>query len=75
MVSGKATRGNEYFIQGSVLAMAQLAQRVDWKAKPQLTQAFYQQLFHNGKLPWRFEQTRCLSTGDSVTEVMAEKIR
>jgi hypothetical protein len=72
---GKARRANEYFIQGSVLAMAQLAQRVDWKAKPQLTQAFYQQLFHNGRLPWRFEQTRCLSTGDSVTEVMAEKIR
>jgi hypothetical protein len=58
-----------------VLAMAQLAQRVDWKAKPKLTQAFYQQLFHNGKLPWRFEQTRSLCLGDTMSEVMSERIR
>ena len=71
---GRASRANEYFLQGAVLAIAQLAHRVDWKARPELTQAFYQQLFDRGRLPWSARQTRCLSTGDTLSEVVTEKL-
>lgn len=68
---GRAARPNEYFLQGAVLAIAQLAHRVDWKARPQLTQAYYQQLFNGGRLPWKVAQPRSLATGDTLSEVIA----
>ncbi|MEZ4398430.1 MAG: hypothetical protein R3B06_00320 [Kofleriaceae bacterium] len=71
---GKAKRPNEYFLQGAVLAIAQLAHRVDWKARPQLTQSYYQQLFRGGQLPWKVTEPRSLATGDSLSEVIADRI-
>ncbi len=71
---GLAPRANEYFLQGAALAIAQLAYRVDWKARPQLTQSFYQHLFDHGRLPWRVSQTRSLTTGDTLSEVVAERV-
>ena len=66
---GMAPRPNEYFLQGSGLAIAQLAHRVDWTTKPELTPEFYQTLFH-GELPWSVEQTKCIATGDPYSEVV-----
>ncbi|MBI5507995.1 MAG: hypothetical protein HY903_04510 [Deltaproteobacteria bacterium] len=66
---GRAARGNDYFFQGAVLAVAQLAHRVDWKSKPKLTQEFYQSLFRGG-IPWRAEQTRGIAKGDEMSEIV-----
>lgn len=66
---GVAARPNEYFLQGAALAIAQLAHRVDWTARPTLDQKFYNALFKGG-LPWRAEQTQCLSQGHGYSEVV-----
>lgn len=70
---GTSTRPNEYLLQGAVLAIAQLAHRVDWKAKPRLTQELYDSLFHRGELPWAVEQTDCTALGHSRSEVATWK--
>jgi hypothetical protein len=70
---GRAPRPNEYFLQGACLAIAQLAHRVDWKAKPRLTQDFYNALFRGGPLPWRVEQVKSAAGGDSLCEVVVTR--
>ncbi len=66
---GRATRGVDYFLQGAALAIAQLAHRVAWTERPQLTQEFYSALFRGG-IPWHAEQTRCIAAGDPLSEVV-----
>lgn len=66
---GVASRPNEYFLQGAALAIAQLAHRVDWTARPTLDQKFYNALFKGG-LPWNAEQTQSLSQGHGYSEVV-----
>lgn len=70
---GRAPRPNEYFLQGAVLAIAQLAHRVDWKSKPRLTQETYSALFRGSELPWKVEQTSSTTMGHSRSEVVATK--
>lgn len=72
---GQAPYGNEYFLQGATLAIAQLADRVDWKAKPKLTQEYYDALFRGGRLPWKVEQPRSLATGDTLSQVVASRVK
>ncbi len=64
---GRATEGACYFTQGAALATMQLAHRVPWTSRPSLTDAFYDQLLQDG-LPWRVEETSCVSKGDAHCE-------
>jgi hypothetical protein len=66
---GVASRAVEYFLQGAALATAQLAHRVHWTARPQLTPEYYQQLFKGG-VPWRAEQTSAIVCGEPYSEVV-----
>ncbi len=66
---GRPTRPSDYFLQGAALAIAQLAHRVDWTTRPQLTEQFYTALFRGG-VPWQAEQTQCLTRGDVLSEVV-----
>jgi len=61
-----------YLLQGGILAMMQLAHRVAWKEKPALTQDFYVDLFKRG-IPWRAEETSCISRGDEYCEIVVER--
>jgi hypothetical protein len=71
---GKAPRPNEYFLQGACLAIAQLAHRVDWKAKPVLTQDYYNALFRGGPLPWKVEQVKSTACGHPISEVVVTRV-
>ena len=66
---GKAERPVEYLLQGAAVAIAQLAHRVKWSEKPELTPEFYAALFKGG-VPWHFEQTRSVASGDPISEVV-----
>lgn len=69
---GQAPRPNEYFLQGAVLAIAQLAHRVKWNEKVELTQEFYDSLFR-GAMPWKAEQVRATTMGDAHSEVVVSR--
>jgi hypothetical protein len=71
---GTAKRPNEYFLQGAAIAIAQLAHRVKWAEKPQLTQEFYDALFRGGSLPCRMEQTASSVMGHAYSEVVVTKL-
>ncbi len=66
---GRATEGACYFVQGAALATMQLAHRVPWTSRPSLSGDFYTALLEGG-LPWRVEETRCVSKGDLFCEVV-----
>ena len=70
---GIATRPVEYFLQGAALATAQLAHRVHWSKRPQLTPEYYQQLFKGG-VPWKAEQTHAIVCGQPVSEVVVTRV-
>jgi hypothetical protein len=70
---GQSTRASEYFLQGATTAIAMLAHRVDWKARPKLTQDYYNALFRAGTPQWTPEQTRCIACGDTQSEVVATR--
>ena len=53
---GKSSKPRCYFFANASRAIMQLAHRVDWKARPQLDDALYQNLFKEG-LGWNVEQT------------------
>lgn len=72
---GPDARPRTYFMQGAVLAFMVLSQRVAWKERPQLTQAFYDQLFRGEGLGFRVSTPRCLTMGHEMTEVVVEKER
>ncbi|MEZ4372161.1 MAG: hypothetical protein R3B07_15110 [Polyangiaceae bacterium] len=66
---GTATSPNEYFFQGAALAIMQLAHRVSWRSRPELTSEYYDELFRKG-VPWTLKQTSCIACGDDVSEVI-----
>ncbi|MEQ9497732.1 MAG: hypothetical protein RIT81_12760 [Deltaproteobacteria bacterium] len=66
---GRATEGACYFMQGAALATMQLAHRVPWTSRPSLSGDFYDRLLEGG-LPWRVEETRCVSKGDPFCELV-----
>ncbi len=70
---GIAASPREYFFQGAILAIAQLAERVEWTERPGLTQDYYDALFSGESLPWQVEQTRSLIKGDQVSEVVVTR--
>lgn len=66
---GRSERPNDYFFQGAVMAIAQLAHRVDWTSPQAFTQDFYESLFR-GEVPWTQEpQTHCLACGHDYSQV------
>lgn len=72
---GPSDKPRCYFLQGASQALMLLAHEVDWLARPALTQAFYQRLFHAhaGELPWRVEETTCVCKGDALCEVVVTR--
>lgn len=70
---GIADAGSCFLLQGAALACMQLAHRIDWRNKPALTQEFYVSLFKNG-VPWKAEETSCLSAGDPYCEVVVDPV-
>ncbi len=70
---GTAAEPREYLFQGAILAIAQLAERVNWTERPALTQEFYDALFSGESLPWQVEQTRSLIRGDDASEVVVTR--
>ncbi len=63
----------EYFFQGAVAAIMQLAHGVRWTEGPQFTQAFYQELFVDDELPWSIEQTHSAALHDPYSRVVVTK--
>ncbi len=61
-----------YFFANAVRAIMQLAHRVDWASRPELTEDLYLNLF-KGDLQWRVQETRCCSKGDATCEVVVSK--
>lgn len=70
---GVAPQSREYLLQGAALATAQLAHRVPWTDKPELSAEYYQQLYKEG-IPWRFEQTKAITCGDPISEVVVTRV-
>ena len=66
---GETDRPRCYFFEGAALAFMVLAHRVKWTERPQLTQGFYDKLFHGG-LGWHSEFTKCRIKGEEYTEVV-----
>ncbi|MEZ4224873.1 MAG: hypothetical protein R3B13_28225 [Polyangiaceae bacterium] len=67
---GRAEKSRCYFYQGAALAIKVLAHRVAWGERPTFTQKLYDDLFRGSGLGYRIETPRCLTRGDSVTEVV-----
>lgn len=66
---GRSEQSQCFFFQGAAIATMQLVTRVPWDARPTFDQALYDLLFREG-LPWRCEETQCISKGDSCCEVV-----
>jgi hypothetical protein len=69
---GRAAEPMCFFLQGAVLAVMQLIERVPWRERPNLSQEFYNQLFRTG-LPWQATETQCVSRGDPMCEVVVTR--
>ena len=54
-------------------AMMLLAESVKWTERPQLTNAYYIDLFR-GKPRYRVEQTRCMMRGDTMSEYVVDAL-
>lgn len=70
---GVAKKPRSYFVQGAALAMMLLSETVPWTERPQLTNAYYIDLFR-GKPRYRVEQTRCMTRGDQLCEYVVEAL-
>jgi hypothetical protein len=55
-------------MQGSALALMQLAHRLDWSVAPAITLNQYLELRRN--VPYRAKQTHCLARGDDMDRVV-----
>jgi hypothetical protein len=53
--------------------MMLLCESVKWTERPQLTNAYYIDLFR-GKPRYRVEQTRCTARGDHLSEYVVEAL-
>lgn len=70
---GVSDKPRSYFLEGAALAFMVLAHRVDWEARAEFTQAFYDQLFRGDGLGFRSETTRCLARGDDRSEIVVTR--
>ena len=70
---GVARKPRSYFVQGAALAMMLLSETVPWTERPQLTNAYYIDLFRS-KPRYRVEQTRCTTRGDHLSEYVVEAL-
>jgi hypothetical protein len=70
---GVAKKPRSYFVQGAALAMMLLAETVKWTERPQLTNAYYIELFR-GKPRYKVEQTRCMMRGDNTSEYVVDAL-
>ena len=70
---GIAKKPRSYFVQGATLAMMLLCETVRWTERPQLTNAYYIDLFR-GKPRYRVEQTRCATRGDALSEYVVDAL-
>lgn len=70
---GFAKKPRSYFVQGASLAMMLLSETVPWTERPQLTNAYYIDLFRS-KPRYRVEQTRCTTRGDHLSEYVVEAL-
>lgn len=68
------TRASDFFVQGAALAFMVLIHNLDWDSDIELTPELYDSLFKGSGLGWKVEQTKALSLGDNVTEVVVTKI-
>lgn len=68
------THPTEYLIQGAALAFMVLINKLDWENHIDLTPELYNSLFKGG-LGWKVEQTKGLSTGDPITQVVVTKTK
>jgi hypothetical protein len=71
---GTSKRSRTYFVQGAALAFMVLAHRVQWSERPTLNQKYYDQLFRGKGLGFKVTPTRCLTMGDTATEVVIEAV-
>ncbi len=71
---GRARESTCFVFQGAGIAIMQLAHRVPWTSRPQLTAEFYGELFRGG-LPWRVEETSCVARGDAFCEAVVTRER
>ncbi|MCB1056147.1 MAG: hypothetical protein KDD11_11660 [Acidobacteria bacterium] len=69
---GRSAKPRCYFFANAARAFMQLAHRVDWPAKPALTEDLYQNLFKQG-LSWHTEETCCCARGDDHCEVVVTR--
>ena len=69
---GKSDKSRCYFFANASRAFMQLAHRVDWPSKPELTQDLYQELF-KGNVGWHTEETLCRCKGDECCEVVVTR--
>ena len=63
---------SEFFVQGAALAFMVLIHKLNWQEPIELTPELYDSLFKDG-LGWKVEQTKGLSVGDDVTEVVVTR--
>ena len=70
---GVAKKPRSYFVQGAALAMMLLCENVKFTERPQLTNAYYIDLFR-GKPRYRVEQTRCMMRGDTLSEYVVDAL-
>ncbi|MEM7350990.1 MAG: 4-vinyl reductase [Acidobacteriota bacterium] len=69
---GHSDKPRCYFFANAARAIMQLAHRVEWASRPDLTEDLYLSLFKSG-LQWRVEETRCRSKGDETCEVVVTR--
>lgn len=71
---GRSEKPRCYFFANAARAFMQLAERVDFSSRVELTEELYQSLFKSG-LGWDVEETRCRARGDDHCEVVVTRRR
>ncbi len=71
---GLSDKPRSYFFEGAALAIMVLAHCVDWEARPNFDQDFYEELFRGSGLGFRSETTRCLSQGHDRSEIVVSAV-
>ncbi len=59
-----------YLYQGAGLAVMQLAHRLDWTSKPQLSNNLYLELRQG--VPWTVNESHCVSKGNAMCRVVVQ---
>ncbi len=67
--NGEDPGGCCFLFQGGGLGLMELMHRIDWSSKPMFAELYPKM---RRDLPWRVEETQCLSRGDDVCRVVVE---